>query len=96
MSKLSWFEEEILEKILNNEIEGMRFENQMAYPTLAFAAFIYSEDEIAIGPIRWGHRNNIHTDEGSFDSWDISPFSGAWMMVPKSRILRVRHVKAMF
>jgi hypothetical protein len=91
-STLSRLEIEILEKILNGEIEGTK-KNDMDYPTVAYIVWI-DNGEVNMGPVRWAHQNNYHTNEGVFNSWSASPFPGAWAMVPISKIVRVRHVNA--
>ena len=62
-------------------------------------AFIVYRDEqtgrIEFGPCRWAHRNNLITSTGTESTWSVSPFPGAWAMVPRSAILRVRHATTM-
>lgn len=93
VGKLSLLELEILNDILDGKIEGVK-KHEMAYPTVAHIAWVSEKGIIEIGPVRWGHRNNYHTNEGAFNSFDASPFPGAWTMVPTNRIVRVRHVNA--
>lgn len=91
-STLGTLEMEILEKILNNEIEGIK-KNELDYPTVAYIVWI-ENGRVEMGPVRWGYKYNYHTNEGTFNSWSASPFPGAWAMVPISKIVRVRHVNA--
>lgn len=93
VGKLSDLELEILNDILQGKIEGTK-KHEMAHPTVAHIAWVNSKGMIEMGPVRWGHHGNYHTNEGTFDSWDASPFPGAWTMVPLNRIVRVRHVNA--
>lgn len=90
MNKL---EKEIVEKIINGEIEGS-LRHPLDYPTVAYAVWKNANDEIEFGRVRWGHRNNYHTNEGVFDSLSCTPFPGAWSDVPVNRIIRISHHKA--
>jgi UPF0288 family protein (methanogenesis marker protein 3) len=89
---LSRLELEILDEILENKIEGVK-KHEMDYPTVAYIVWI-DNGEVNMGPVRWAHKNNYHTNEGTFNSWSASPFPGAWTAVPISKIVRVRHINA--
>lgn len=90
--KLGALELEILEQILNKEIEGIK-KHDMDYPTVAYIVWI-ENGRVEMGPVRWGHKNNYHTNEGTYHSWSASPFPGAWSAIPIFKIVRVRHIDA--
>lgn len=92
-TELSHLEIEILESILAGTIEGTK-KNEMDYPTVAYVVWIGEDNRIEMGPCRWGHRNNYHTNNGVESSWSVSPFPGAWAMIPITKIIRVRHINA--
>jgi len=92
--ELDNFELEILERIQNGEIKGIKDSaHPMADPTVAIITWV-ENGRIETGRCRWANRNNIITKEGRYDSWSVSPFPGAWIMITLSQIMRVRHVEA--
>ena len=91
-TELSHLELEILEDILNAKIEGKKA-HPRAYPEVAYIVWI-EDGKIEFGPCRWGYRSNYITDTGNYASWSVSPFPGAWTMVPITRIVRVRRINA--
>jgi hypothetical protein len=93
--KLDNLELDILERIQEGKIKGRKDPRYpMADPIVGYIVWV-NEGRIEMGPVRYGYRKNIHTNEGTFDSWSASPFPGAWTMVPMSKIIRVRHAEAM-
>jgi hypothetical protein len=92
---LNSFELKVLETIQLKMIKGFK-QNEMSDPTVAYVVWKGKDGAIEMGPCRQAYRNNIHRNGENFDSWSVSPFPGAWIMVPLSDIIRVRHAGGMF
>lgn len=60
----------------------------------AYAVWAGQDGSVEMGPVRI-RRSVVQPDDTAGWEYDCSPIPGAWVQVPESRIMRVRHLGAM-